>query len=64
MFTEGRSAISGAPRAGVYARTSTSAAMRIWVGAQKPRMLELIGRGAGGWVCALNIYDQSDRPGA
>jgi alkanesulfonate monooxygenase SsuD/methylene tetrahydromethanopterin reductase-like flavin-dependent oxidoreductase (luciferase family) len=31
-------------------------AMRIWVGAQKPRMLELIGRSAGGWVCALSIY--------
>ena len=30
--------------------------MRIWVGAQKPRMLALIGRSAGGWVCALNIY--------
>ncbi len=31
-------------------------AMRIWVGAQKRRMLELIGRGAGGWVCALSVY--------
>jgi alkanesulfonate monooxygenase SsuD/methylene tetrahydromethanopterin reductase-like flavin-dependent oxidoreductase (luciferase family) len=31
-------------------------AMRIWLGAQKPRMLELIGRSAGGWVCALSIY--------
>jgi alkanesulfonate monooxygenase SsuD/methylene tetrahydromethanopterin reductase-like flavin-dependent oxidoreductase (luciferase family) len=31
-------------------------AMRVWVGAQKPRMLELIGRNAGGWVCALSIY--------
>ena len=30
--------------------------MRIWVGAQKPRMLALIGRKAGGWVCPLNIY--------
>jgi alkanesulfonate monooxygenase SsuD/methylene tetrahydromethanopterin reductase-like flavin-dependent oxidoreductase (luciferase family) len=30
--------------------------MRIWVGAQKPRMLELIGSSAGGWVCALSIY--------
>src|SRR5260370_10205827 len=30
--------------------------MRVWVGAQKPRMLELIGRAAGGWVCALSIY--------
>jgi hypothetical protein len=30
--------------------------MRIWVGAQKPRMLALIGRSAGGWVCALNVY--------
>jgi alkanesulfonate monooxygenase SsuD/methylene tetrahydromethanopterin reductase-like flavin-dependent oxidoreductase (luciferase family) len=28
-------------------------AMRVWVGAQKRRMLELIGRRAGGWVCAL-----------
>jgi hypothetical protein len=26
-------------------------AMRVWVGAQKPRMLELIGREAGGWEC-------------
>jgi alkanesulfonate monooxygenase SsuD/methylene tetrahydromethanopterin reductase-like flavin-dependent oxidoreductase (luciferase family) len=30
--------------------------VRVWVGAQKPRMLELIGRAAGGWVCALSIY--------
>jgi alkanesulfonate monooxygenase SsuD/methylene tetrahydromethanopterin reductase-like flavin-dependent oxidoreductase (luciferase family) len=30
--------------------------MRVWVGAQKPRMLQLIGRSAGGWVCALSIY--------
>jgi alkanesulfonate monooxygenase SsuD/methylene tetrahydromethanopterin reductase-like flavin-dependent oxidoreductase (luciferase family) len=30
--------------------------MRVWVGAQKPRMLELIGRSAGGWVCALSVY--------
>src|SRR5438445_4546973 len=30
--------------------------MRIWVGAQKPRMLALIGRSAGGWVCALHVY--------
>jgi alkanesulfonate monooxygenase SsuD/methylene tetrahydromethanopterin reductase-like flavin-dependent oxidoreductase (luciferase family) len=31
-------------------------AMRLWVGAQKPRMLELIGRSAGGWVCPLSVY--------
>jgi alkanesulfonate monooxygenase SsuD/methylene tetrahydromethanopterin reductase-like flavin-dependent oxidoreductase (luciferase family) len=31
-------------------------AMRLWVGAVKPRMLELIGRRAGGWVSPLNIY--------
>lgn len=30
--------------------------IRVWVGAQKPRMLELIGRSAGGWVCAPSIY--------
>jgi alkanesulfonate monooxygenase SsuD/methylene tetrahydromethanopterin reductase-like flavin-dependent oxidoreductase (luciferase family) len=31
-------------------------AMRVWVGARKPRMLELIGRAAGGWVSPLNVY--------
>lgn len=30
--------------------------VRIWVGALKPRMMELIGRRAGGWVSPLNIY--------
>ncbi len=30
--------------------------MRLWVGAQKPLMLALIGRSAGGWVCPLNVY--------
>jgi hypothetical protein len=30
--------------------------IRIWVGAVKPRMLQLIGRRAGGWVSPLNIY--------
>ncbi|WP_239116931.1 LLM class flavin-dependent oxidoreductase [Planotetraspora phitsanulokensis] len=28
----------------------------LWVGAQKPRMLRLIGDLADGWVCPLNIY--------
>jgi alkanesulfonate monooxygenase SsuD/methylene tetrahydromethanopterin reductase-like flavin-dependent oxidoreductase (luciferase family) len=31
-------------------------AMQIWVGAQKPRMLDLIGRSAGGWVCAQHLH--------
>ena len=30
--------------------------IRVWVGAQKPRQLDLIGHAAGGWVCALSIY--------
>jgi alkanesulfonate monooxygenase SsuD/methylene tetrahydromethanopterin reductase-like flavin-dependent oxidoreductase (luciferase family) len=30
--------------------------IRIWVGAVKPRMLQLIGRRADGWVSPLNIY--------
>jgi alkanesulfonate monooxygenase SsuD/methylene tetrahydromethanopterin reductase-like flavin-dependent oxidoreductase (luciferase family) len=34
--------------------------MRVWIGAQKRRMLELIGRGAGGWVCARSIYMPPD----
>ena len=34
--------------------------LRLWVGAQQPRMLELIGRKAGGWVCALSIYISPD----
>ncbi len=34
--------------------------LRIWIGAQKPRMLELIGRSAGGWVCALSVYIAPD----
>jgi alkanesulfonate monooxygenase SsuD/methylene tetrahydromethanopterin reductase-like flavin-dependent oxidoreductase (luciferase family) len=34
--------------------------IRIWVGAIKSRMLQLIGRGAGGWVSPLNIYTPPD----
>jgi alkanesulfonate monooxygenase SsuD/methylene tetrahydromethanopterin reductase-like flavin-dependent oxidoreductase (luciferase family) len=34
--------------------------IRVWVGAQKRRMLELIGRKAGGWVCALSSYIPPD----
>jgi alkanesulfonate monooxygenase SsuD/methylene tetrahydromethanopterin reductase-like flavin-dependent oxidoreductase (luciferase family) len=30
--------------------------IRVWVGAVKPRMLQLIGRRADGWVSPLNIY--------
>ncbi|GII58597.1 N5,N10-methylene tetrahydromethanopterin reductase [Planotetraspora thailandica] len=33
-----------------------SRAIGLWVGAQKPRMLRMIGRLADGWVCPLNIY--------
>ncbi|GAA1313726.1 hypothetical protein Psi02_65000 [Planotetraspora silvatica] len=32
----------------------------LWVGAQKPRMLRLIGHLADGWVCPLNIYISPD----
>ncbi|WP_239115431.1 LLM class flavin-dependent oxidoreductase [Planotetraspora kaengkrachanensis] len=32
----------------------------LWVGAQKPRMLRLIGELADGWVCPLNIYISPD----
>lgn len=28
----------------------------IWLGAQKPRMLAVTGRTAGGWISPLNIY--------
>ena len=34
--------------------------IRVWVGAQRQRMLELIGRTAGGWVCALSVYIPPD----
>jgi len=31
-------------------------APQVWVGAQKPRMLALVGRSAEGWISPLNIY--------
>src|SRR5438105_6867976 len=44
------------PVPGYHAGPPPSHDIRLWVGAVKPRMLELIGRSAGGWVSPLNIY--------
>jgi len=48
------------PVPGYHAGPPPSNDIRLWVGAVKPRMLELIGRSAGGWVSPLNIYTPPD----
>jgi alkanesulfonate monooxygenase SsuD/methylene tetrahydromethanopterin reductase-like flavin-dependent oxidoreductase (luciferase family) len=48
------------PVPGYHAGPPPSHDIRLWVGAVKPRMLELIGRSAGGWVSPLNIYTPPD----
>ena len=44
------------PVPGYHAGPPPADDIRQWVGAVKPRMLQLIGRHAGGWVSPLTIY--------
>jgi alkanesulfonate monooxygenase SsuD/methylene tetrahydromethanopterin reductase-like flavin-dependent oxidoreductase (luciferase family) len=44
------------PVPGYHAGPPPAHDIRLWVGAAKPRMLQLIGRHAGGWVSPLSIY--------
>src|SRR5579859_5999962 len=54
----GRVASSGHhyPVPGYHAGPAPAHDIRLWVGAVKRRMLQLIGRHAGGWVSPLSIY--------
>jgi alkanesulfonate monooxygenase SsuD/methylene tetrahydromethanopterin reductase-like flavin-dependent oxidoreductase (luciferase family) len=43
-------------RAAYVAGPAPLAPPEVWVGAQKPRMLAMVGRSAQGWISPLNIY--------
>jgi alkanesulfonate monooxygenase SsuD/methylene tetrahydromethanopterin reductase-like flavin-dependent oxidoreductase (luciferase family) len=59
-----RAALQGGPvrtgnerhRVGYVAGPAPSTPPEVWVGAQKPRMLAMVGRHAQGWISPLNIY--------